>query len=90
MEACFPIKPLVQQRRKTSWFLLVNIPRAYINLAQQYTSNSVLVLLCQRSFSSVKMAASDNVIVIENDGHFQSEMAKAGAKLVVVDFTASW
>ena len=36
------------------------------------------------------MAASDNVIVIENDGHFQSEMAKAGAKLVVVDFTASW
>lgn len=90
MEACFPIKPLVQQRRKTSWFLLVNIPRAYINLAQRYSSNSVLVLLSQRSFSSVKMAASDNVIVIENDGHFQSEMAKAGAKLVVVDFTASW
>lgn len=90
MEACFPIKPLVQQRRKTSWFLLVNIPRAYINLAQRYTLDSVLVLLSQRSFSSVKMAASDNVIVIENDGHFQSEMAKAGAKLVVVDFTASW
>lgn len=90
MEACFPIKPLVQQRRKTSWFLLVNIPRAYINLAQRYTSKSVLVLLSQRSFSSVKMASSDNVIVIENDGHFQSEMAKAGAKLVVVDFTASW
>lgn len=90
MEACFPIKPPVQQRKKTSWFLLVNIPRAYINLAQRYTSKSILVLLSQRSFSSVKMAASDNVIVIENDGHFQSEMAKAGAKLVVVDFTASW
>lgn len=90
MEACFPIKPLVQQRRKTSWFLLVNIPRAYINLAQRYTSKSVLVLLSHRSFSSVKMAASDNVIVIENEGHFHSEMAKAGAKLVVVDFTASW
>lgn len=36
------------------------------------------------------MAANDNVIVIENDAHFQSEMTKAGAKLVVVDFTASW
>ncbi|KAL9985743.1 hypothetical protein ACROYT_G008184 [Oculina patagonica] len=35
-------------------------------------------------------ATADNVIVIENDAHFQSEMTKAGAKLVVVDFTASW
>lgn len=28
--------------------------------------------------------------VIESDAHFQTEMANAGAKLVVVDFTASW
>ncbi|KAI8429570.1 hypothetical protein MSG28_000186 [Choristoneura fumiferana] len=28
--------------------------------------------------------------VIENEAHFQSEMANAGTKLVVVDFTASW
>lgn len=35
-------------------------------------------------------AVQDNVIVIMNDGHYQSEMTKAGAKLVVVDFTASW
>ncbi|KAJ7393800.1 Thioredoxin-like protein 1 [Desmophyllum pertusum] len=35
-------------------------------------------------------AGHGNVIVIENDTHFQSEMTKAGAKLVVVDFTASW
>ena len=35
-------------------------------------------------------AAEDSVIVIMNDGHYQSEMTKAGAKLVVVDFTASW
>ena len=45
-----------------------------------------------QSFPSFdKMAAvQDNVIVIMNDGHYQSEMTKAGAKLVVVDFTASW
>jgi len=35
-------------------------------------------------------AATGNVIVIENDAHFQSEMTKAGAKLVVVDFMAVW
>ena len=34
--------------------------------------------------------ATGNVIVIENDGHFQSEMTKAGTKLVVVDFMAVW
>lgn len=28
--------------------------------------------------------------VIENEAHFQAEMANAGTKLVVVDFTASW
>ncbi|CAG9110074.1 hypothetical protein JYU34_010861 [Plutella xylostella] len=28
--------------------------------------------------------------IIENEAHFQSEMASAGAKLVVVDFTATW
>ncbi|GBP77382.1 Thioredoxin-like protein 1 [Eumeta japonica] len=28
--------------------------------------------------------------VIENEAHFQSEMANAGTKLVVVDFTATW
>lgn len=28
--------------------------------------------------------------VINDEGHFQSEMAQAGVKLVVVDFTASW
>ncbi|XP_020615546.1 thioredoxin-like protein 1 isoform X2 [Orbicella faveolata] len=35
-------------------------------------------------------AATGNVIVIENDSHFLSEMTKAGAKLVVVDFMAVW
>ena len=40
--------------------------------------------------STKMVAAQDNVIVIMNDGHYQSEMTKAGAKLVVVDFTASW
>ena len=34
--------------------------------------------------------ATGNVIVIENDGNFQSEMTKAGTKLVVVDFMAVW
>ncbi|XP_028033460.1 thioredoxin-like protein 1 [Bombyx mandarina] len=28
--------------------------------------------------------------VIQNDAHFQTEMANAGTKLVVVDFTATW
>lgn len=28
--------------------------------------------------------------VIENEAHFQTEMAGAGTKLVVVDFTATW
>ena len=53
----------------------------------------VSVLLGYHIFFADKMAATatnGNVIVIENDGHFQSEMTKAGAKLVVVDFTASW
>ncbi|XP_068628277.1 thioredoxin-like protein 1 [Battus philenor] len=30
------------------------------------------------------------VTVIENEAHFQTEMANAGTKLVVVDFTATW
>lgn len=30
------------------------------------------------------------VKIINDDGHFQAEMAGAGSKLVVVDFTASW
>jgi len=43
------------------------------------------------TFSSDNMAAATgNVIVIENDSHFLSEMTKAGAKLVVVDFMAVW
>lgn len=28
--------------------------------------------------------------VIKNEGHFQAEIASAGIKLVVVDFTATW
>lgn len=31
-----------------------------------------------------------SVCVIEDDGHFQQELQAAGARLVVVDFTASW
>lgn len=30
------------------------------------------------------------VRVINDDSHFYGEMASAGAKLVVVDFTAAW
>lgn len=30
------------------------------------------------------------VKVINDDSHFQAEMAAAGSKLVVVDFTANW
>ncbi|XP_023346225.1 thioredoxin-like protein 1 [Eurytemora carolleeae] len=30
------------------------------------------------------------VVVIRDEGHFQTELANAGPKLVVVDFTASW
>ncbi|XP_067037332.1 thioredoxin-like protein 1 [Acropora muricata] len=33
---------------------------------------------------------SGNVISIESYAHFQTEMTKAGSKLVVVDFSASW
>lgn len=31
-----------------------------------------------------------SVRVIENEGNFQSELAAAGIRLVVVDFTATW
>jgi len=31
-----------------------------------------------------------SVVEIRDDGHFQSELTKAGKNLVVVDFTASW
>lgn len=31
-----------------------------------------------------------SVRVINDDAHFQSELAAASARLVVVDFTASW
>lgn len=36
------------------------------------------------------MAASSGVIKITDEAHFQSQLANAGPKLVVVDFTASW
>ena len=44
-------------------------------------------------FKFREMAASrgsGNVISIESYAHFQTEMTKAGSKLVVVDFSASW
>jgi cytochrome bd-type quinol oxidase subunit 1 len=31
-----------------------------------------------------------SVRVINNDNHFDAEMASSGTKLVVVDFTATW
>jgi len=31
-----------------------------------------------------------SVRVMNNDSHFEAEMASSGTKLVVVDFTASW
>jgi hypothetical protein len=31
-----------------------------------------------------------SVRVINNDSHFEAEMASSGTKLVVVDFTANW
>lgn len=31
-----------------------------------------------------------SVRVINDDAHFHSELAAAGIKLIVVDFTASW
>ena len=62
-------------------------PACNCSCARHYLLRSLPVF-----FPSIdKMAAAqDSVIVIMNDGHYQSEMTKAGAKLVVVDFTASW
>ena len=63
------------------------------SFAQRVTAHARHIYFARfQSFPSFdKMAAAqDNVIVIMNDGHYQSEMTKAGAKLVVVDFTASW
>ncbi len=36
------------------------------------------------------MAGGGGIIHIENDAHFQQELDKAGEKLVVVDFFATW
>lgn len=35
-------------------------------------------------------AAHGNVKIISDDAQFRPELANAGSKLVVVDFTASW
>ena len=75
-------------------FHLVNIYSSLRSFDQRVTAHARVIIYCARfqSFPSFdKMAAAqDSVIVIMNDGHYQSEMTKAGAKLVVVDFTASW
>lgn len=75
-------------------FHLVNIYMSLRSFDQRVTAHARVIFyfaLFQSFPSFDKMAAAqDNVIVILNDGHYQSEMTKAGAKLVVVDFTASW
>ena len=38
----------------------------------------------------VQITKMSAVVVIRDDGHFQTELANAGPKLVVVDFTARY
>lgn len=59
----------------------------------QKTSVSKSLSTSSSFFKFREMAASrgsGNVISIESYAHFQTEMTKAGSKLVVVDFSASW
>lgn len=63
------------------------------NVYDQKTSVSKSLAKFSSFFKFREMAASrgsGNVISIESYAHFQTEMTKAGSKLVVVDFSASW
>jgi hypothetical protein len=39
---------------------------------------------------TVIISIMGSVRIINNDNHFEAEMATSGTKLVVVDFTATW
>ena len=63
------------------------------NVYDQKTFVSKSLAISCSLIKFVEMAAgggSGNVISIESYAHFQTEMTKAGSKLVVVDFSASW
>jgi hypothetical protein len=50
----------------------------------------VLVLVIFNIVVTVIISIMGSVRVMNNDNHFEAEMASSGTKLVVVDFTATW